>query len=294
MNTTFIVNPVAGRGKARRAWRFVEAWAKGQSFEWEVLFTRGPGEAGQLAAAAQRAGSRRLVVVGGDGTLQEVVNGMDRQEGIVGLIPAGTGNDFARTAGIPRQPLAAAQLLVDGAERVMDLGRVGDRLFLNVAGVGIDAQVAMEINLNFTHLTGPAAYLAALVKVLSYYRNAPVLLEVDGEVVEERVMLVAVGNGQYYGGGMRIVPPARVDDGWFHLCIVGDASPLETISTLPRLFNGSHLSHPKVRCLKGQRVSISSPVDLAIHADGEVVGSLPVEFSLQPAGVRVWGPPAEQ
>lgn len=290
MRTAVLVNPVAGRGQGRRVWRKVERAIRPVLGAPEVCFTDAPGSAARLANELQQQGYGRLVIVGGDGTLHEVVNGLDPSRVVIGMIPGGTGNDFSRCLGIPREPLAAVEVLARGEERRVDLGLVNGQVFTNVAGIGFDARVADEVNRHFRRLSGTAAYLAAVFKVLWSYRNVPVSVSLDGQAWQGKVFLLAVGNAQYYGGGMRIVPSAILDDGYFHVCLAGDVGRRDVLLTLPRVFSGRHVEHPLVEERKALRVVVDASVPLAVHADGEIVSSTPAEFTVLPAALRVLAP----
>lgn len=291
MKYAFIVNPLAGRGRARKTWQQVEPLLCRER-TGAVYYTTRAGEAVDLARQAQDQGASVLVAVGGDGTVLEVVNGMDLDRTVLGLLPAGTGNDLSRSLGYPACPRAVAAGLFRWGARAMDLGKTNYGYFTNVIGAGFDAQVAHEINANIKFLTGTAAYLAGILKILAIYRNAPMTLCCDGRSWEGKALLVAVGNGAYYAGGINIVPPARVDDGWFHLCLAKDVGKLDTLLMLPRLFKGGHTRHPKVEILQARRVTVDSPVPLMVQADGEILGPLPLTVELLPGALRVLAPAA--
>lgn len=289
MKAAFIVNPLAGRGKANEIWKEIAPRLK-ISCPYNVYYTEKAGDAMRLARQAQGEGATVLVSVGGDGTVHEIVNGMDLKRATLGLIPAGTGNDFCRSLDYPRDIYEIADNLLEWKSRRIDLGKMGDRYFVNVIGVGFDAQVADDVNRRFKKLTGFSAYLAGILKNLATYRNAPLELEYDGHRWSGKSLLVAVGNGQYYAGGLYIVPPAEPDDGWFHICLVKDIGRLEILKVLPSVISGSHTGHPHVAILKARRISIQSPVPLTIQADGEILGALPLTIEMQPRALAVLAP----
>ncbi|MEW6663113.1 MAG: diacylglycerol/lipid kinase family protein [Bacillota bacterium] len=280
METTFLVNPVAGRGKGLKVWRQLEKELRRKQVLYRVVYTEYCGAATDLARQLVNQGCSRLVVVGGDGTLQEVINGIDLDQILVGVIPGGTGNDFARSVGIPGEPSAALGVALSGREKRLDLGRIDGRYFLNIAGIGFDAQVAKEVNDSFKFLGGTKAYLAAVFKVLITYRNLPLRVEMDAQTWEGKALFVAVGNGQYVGGGMRVVPQAVLDDGLLHLCIAGDVGKLDALATLPKIFNGAHTRHPHVYQAAAKEVTVTSPVPVSVHVDGELMGTTPVTFRI--------------
>lgn len=287
MKTAIIINPQAGRGKCKKIWPAIKKIIMSQGIDCESYFTKSPGHASSLAKTLEIKGFQKIIVMGGDGTLHEVVNGLDTENVVLGIIPAGTGNDFCRSLGIPLNPQTAAKALFEAKEVRLDIGRVNDRFFVNVAGVGFDAQVAEEVNNNVKWLTGTAAYLFALFKLLISYRNIPLKIILDKNVVLDiKSFLLAVGNAQYYGGGMRIVPSAVIDDGFFHVCVAGNVNRLEVLTTLPKIFSGKHTEHSQVKEYKVKEIEIFSDYKAAVHADGEIVGYLPAKFTMLPGKLR--------
>lgn len=287
VDTAFIINPVAGRGRTAQVWEKIKEKLDRNRVHYKPYFTGRHGHGFELAAKAQKDGAERLVVLGGDGTLHEVINGMDRRRSAVGIIPTGTGNDFCRSAGLPLDPLEALRVLESGQMRSVDLGKVNGRFFINMAGIGLDAQVAYEVNRHFRFLRGTAAYVLALFKVLLTYGNREVELSLDGQTQRRKVLFVAVANGQFIGGGMKMVPPARLDDGWFHLCVAGDVGKFDTLLTLPKIYRGGHAKHPLVSFPQAKEVEITSTEPMVVHADGEIIGQLPAKFTIVPNGVNL-------
>ena len=286
--TAIIINPQAGRGKCKKKWPEIKSIIESQDIDFESYFTKAPGHASILAKDLETQGFTRIVVMGGDGTFHEVVNGLDAARVALGIIPAGTGNDFCRSVGIPLNPQITAQTLFKGRVIHVDLGCVNDRLFVNVAGVGFDARVAEEVNKNVKLLTGTSAYLFALFKLVVSYRNIALKVVLDNNIdLKINSFLLAIGNGRYYGGGMCIVPSALVNDGFFHICVAGDFKKIEVLTTLPKIFSGKHLEHPKVREYKAQAIEVFSDSREVVHADGEIVSCLPAKFSILPGKLKL-------
>lgn len=296
------MNPTAGNGRVRRRWPGIQRrLAAALGYEPEVWFTEGPGHAVELARAAAGGSYSWLAACGGDGTVHEVVNGLCRARFDDGMgeqvpallvVPAGTGNDFARSQGLPITVDESLNLLAQGAlqPRWIDAGHVAGRYFVNVGGVGFDAEVAAEVNRIGKRLPGAATYIWALLKKLVTYRNEGVVVEIGEQRLQQKILLLAVGIGRYYGGGMMILPEADPADGLLDACLGGDLSRLATLALLPRIFSGGHRGHPQVTFFRAERVRIDGPRRLHVHADGEVVGRLPVEFRCVPGAVRLLSP----
>lgn len=292
MRYRIVVNPTAGRGSAGRRWPAVAAELDRWGLDYEPHFTTGPGDATEVAQRAAGEGFDAVVAAGGDGTLTEVVNGLVGTGRPLGLLPLGSGNDFARAAGIGPDPLGAARLLANPVPRLVDLGRVDGRHFINVASAGMDAEIVRTMNEDLRYLRGAVAYVAATVTTLFRFRPAPVRLELDGVVHELEAVLVAVANGQYYGGGMKVTPRAVLDDGLLDVCVLGALGRLEFLRAFPSVYRGAHLAHPKIRTYRARRVVLRPAGERALlaQADGEIIGSLPQEFVVEPAALTLLGP----
>lgn len=287
-----ILNPVAGGGRAGRLAGWVsERLAARPDARFEV--TRRAGHAEELAAGA--AGHHdRVVAVGGDGTIQEVMNGLVNGEpgASIGIVPVGSGNDLARSLGLPRDPAAAWTVALGSAERSLDLALAtgGDgrtRWFGSAGGIGFDAQVAAAMATRSGWQRGQAGYLLTTLAELRRFSNRRIELVIDGVPRETRALFVAIANGEYYGGGMRIAPGASVDDGMLDLCIVGDVSRLTALRQLVNLYRGTHVDHPQVEMAHGHTIEVDGDPGTLTHLDGEPFGSLPLSVRLRPAAIRV-------
>jgi diacylglycerol kinase (ATP) len=291
--TLAIVNPVAGNGRARRVWQRVRAAVEDlRACEWVV--TEGIGHARELAARAAARGYERVVAVGGDGTVFEVANGLAKTPTALGIIPAGTGNDSARNFGIPGDPFAAARVATRGVDVPIDLGEIRraqtSTYFVSVAGFGFDAEVAWRVNRASRGwgkaLGGTRPYLAGVLQTLWQYRSPPMRLSVDQRLVVRRMFMVAVANSPSYGGGMRIAPQAVPDDGLLDVCLVRDVSRLDVLRLVPRIYSGGHVSHPAVELVRCRELTADADHRVRCHADGELVGELPVRVGIVPGGLR--------
>jgi len=297
-----IVNPTAGRGAARRAWAVVRPILAESGAEVEMAESTRHGHAAELAEAAARAGWPAVVALGGDGTVHEVANGVLRASdgraesaAALGVVPVGSGNDFALLATLSRDPAEAARRLL-GGERRVDVGRVrvggaGERWFTNGVGVGLDARVAVEANRN-RRFRGIAIYLWALARVLRTFDPPLVRVEMDdGEVMERPLTLVTVGNGGRHGGGFWICPDAVIDDGLLDVCVCDGLSTLQILRFLPKTIRGTHVGASCVHMRRVRRVRVTSAAPLAVHADGEIVSedARELEMEIAPGRLRLLG-----
>ncbi len=285
-----IVNPVAGRGRSRRVWPTIEAELRLQGLSFETVFTERPGHAKELAQQAVKSGYQVVVAVGGDGTLTEVVNGLAGSGVLLGLVPVGSGNDFARSLHIPQDITEAVGILAGGARLTVDLGRVGENYFINVAGVGFDAQVALTMAEKARWLKGTAAYVYAVFRCLFSCKPFPLRLELDGQEQRVNALLIAVANGQYIGGGMHIAPEAQVDDGYFDVVVLENISPFAFVKSFPSVFRGTHLTHPKIKLYRARNVSVeplTNGQQIPAQAEGNFIGCAPQVFGIIPAAQQV-------
>ena len=256
------------------------------------------GDAADYAAAA---GDRLVVAVGGDGTAHEVVNGLLRRTTghppKVGFLQRGTGADLRRSVAAPRRPEDVAAWLTTDRWRPLDVGRLststGRRYFINVADAGIGAEVVRRASRGPGVLGGTVNFLGAAVVSLLRHRNTPVRLRLDdGPVLHRRIRTIAVANGAYLGGAMRIAPRARPDDGWFEVVTIGDVSRWLGITSLPMLYRGTHDRLVQVEFGRARRVEIVSETPVGVEADGELAGTTPAVFEILPGALQVidWRP----
>ena len=291
-----IVNPAAGGGRAARLLPWLRERLATRP-DVSLLVTRRAGDAESAAADASAEARELVVAVGGDGTVQEIVNGVMVAGGRsrVGIVPVGTGNDLARSLGLPRDPAAAWTIAIGRGARQIDLmlATGGDgrrRWFGSAGGIGFDAQVAAAMATPSGWRRGKAGYLLTTLAELRRFQNRRVELTVDGIMTTPRVLFVAIANGEYYGGGMRIAPGAAVDDGMLDLCIVGNISRITALQQLANLYRGTHVRHPQVELRRGRSVAISGDAGTLVHLDGEPFGGLPLRVELHAARLTVAAP----
>lgn len=289
MRTHAIINPAAGGGRGGRAWPRIRPILQEAGWDLGESTTERRGHATELAAASS---ADVVIAVGGDGTANEVANGLlgARRKATLGVVPIGTGSDFARALGFPRDPVAAAGALVTARPRPVDVGEVNGRYFLTIAGAGFDGEVARQVNAWPKVLGGTVMYVLGILKMLATYTPVEVEIVLDGVPERERLFLIAVGNTAWNAGGMWTVPAARPDDGIFDIVIGGPLTRLEMLAVLPKVYSGRHLEHPKIRQARAREIRVTSATPLAIQADGESVGRLPATFVVHPGALTVLAP----
>jgi len=299
LHAKVIVNPVAGANSTHRKWPRISQRLRhvGLSFDYE--YTEGIGHAIELAKVAAGNGYRYLVAVGGDGTMNEVANGImgsaDSSDTVLGVVNTGTGSDFARSVGIPRHYLHACSLLTSPRRLLLDVGVVeyrsnGEtcrRYFVNAAGVGFDAAVVETTERFPKYFGGTLPYLAGLARTLFGYRNKAVTIGIDSGIEAKRVLSVVVANSGYFGGGMHVAPEARFDDSLLDVVTIGDMGKFELLKALPMVYNGTHVTHPKVSVKQTAHITIESQESILVHADGELLGEGPASFWLVPAALSI-------
>ncbi len=295
----FIVNPRAGLGG--RAFAAVASQLRERGVPYVGAATTGPGDARVLAQLASRGEFRAIVVVGGDGTVNDVVNGLATADGrimehtVLGVIPTGTAQDFARSIGIPLNRRAAVERLISGQESAIDVGRItfaDDRIhfFVNVFGAGFDAEVAERAQDVRGAIASIPAHMVGFAAALAGYQNQEIAITLeDAETapVRLRCIMVVIANGPSYAGVLRIAPNAVVDDGLLDLVVIGDVDKFEMLMNLGRVLTGTHLEHAKVEVHRTRALRLESTDVARVQADGEVVGRLPARVDVLPHALRV-------
>lgn len=262
----------------------------------EVVMSESPEHARTVAKTSAEAGAEIVVAMGGDGMVGMVGSALIGTGAALGLIPTGTGNDFAVALGYERKKPAAAVAYLDRpAFLEIDAGLIrwtgGEQHYMNVAGTGFDSDVTETANRMRTRVQGTAKYVAAVFKTLPGFRPGRFEVVTDGEHRTLLGMLLAVGNGVSYGGGMKITPGASFTDGMLDVTVIGAMSKPQFLANFPKVFRGTHVSHPKVTTLRGTRVEVSADRSFEVYADGEHVAPLPATFEVVPRALRVVVPP---
>ena len=299
----FIVNPNAAMGSTGREWPRIEKIARDRLGRFQAHLTTGPGDATILTRNALHKGAEIVVCVGGDGTLNEVVNGFMgkngpiRPDAMVGFIPRGTGCDFIKTVPIPVELNRALDLIITSHTCSIDLGRLeymdhhghsSSRYFHNIASFGLGGEVDERVNRSAKIFGGFISFLWSTLISILIYNKKRIHLTVDN-CFDQSVIIwnVVVANGQYHGGGMWVAPHAAVDNGLLHVTIIGDFSLAEVFWNLPNLYNGKLPQLKKVKTLVGKRVEASSDQQILLDVDGDQTGRLPVIIDIVPKAVRL-------
>jgi diacylglycerol kinase (ATP) len=295
-----IVNPAAGAGKTGKLWPRIMNVFKGYGLRFEHDMTEAPGHATELAKTAAQNGYNAVISVGGDGTINEIVNGLyasgNMRETLLGIVSTGTGGDYIRTVGFPRRFEDACRRFIQPEKRTVDIGVVEytknggreERLFVNFAGMGFDAEIVRRTTQQFKKLGALPSYLMGTFTTLVSYKNKKISMVVDGREEERKVCTVIMNNGRYGGGGMFTAPGADLDDGLLDVLIVGDLSKPDFLRSLPRIYRGTHLTHPKVEMKKAKQIEVKS-LDGRMHlqADGELLGEVPARFQMLPEALNI-------
>ncbi|MDX9719386.1 MAG: diacylglycerol kinase family lipid kinase [Myxococcota bacterium] len=304
MNAFFVVNPHARGGALGRRWPSIARRAEALFGPLHVGFTRAGGDATRLAREAVAQGFEWVLSCGGDGTHNEVLNGLVDERGharaCLGIVPAGTGGDFRRSLGLAHHVDAALQQLVDAEERVIDIGCIdfvghdgqpARRFFLNIAGCGMSGKVVELVNASTKRLGGKLTFFLASARAMLSYDFPRCALSCEQQACfDERHTLVAVSNGRFFGGGMQIAPAAKLDDGLFDVVIMRRRSRLSMLAGQHRLYSGRHLDGDGSDFVlhRAASVEVHSP-GLSLDVDGEGLGSTPARFWVIPAALRVRG-----
>ena len=284
-----LTNPTSGKGRGGRISATVAARLRDAGLAVRELVGRDADEALDLARATVVEGVGTLAVVGGDGMVHLAVQALAGSQTRLGLVPAGTGNDVARYLDLPRKDvLAATDVLIGGKERTIDLARVGSKYFVTVLAAGFDAKVNERAN-QMTWPRGQMRYNLATIAELRTFEPIPYVLDLDGEEHRFEAMMVAVGNGPSFGGGLRITEGALLDDGLLDVVVIRPMSKTALVRTYPKLFKGTHVHHPEYRHYPARTVTIAAPGVVA-YADGERIGALPLTVEVVPHALRVLVP----
>jgi diacylglycerol kinase (ATP) len=304
--THVIVNPESNRGRTRKRWGDIREAMKNFLREYKYEFTEKPCHATEITRQVIKEGTELVIGVGGDGTMNEIANGFfeDRQiinpEATLGIVPAGTGCDLTKSLNIPPGLGNALKVITEAPAVRMDVGRVqfknhegldDERFFLNVADFGLGGEVVRRVNQRRLERRA-SSYVRCLVTAMLQYRSKKVRIRIDGEdIPRDEYLIGAVANGRIFGKGMKIAPGARLDDGLFDSVLVRSLKFFEFCLHGWKLFNGSHLSHPKISLIRGRKVEAypEDEEEVLLELDGEQLGRLPATFEILPRNLAIKG-----
>jgi YegS/Rv2252/BmrU family lipid kinase len=297
-----IVNPNAGNSKGKKDWERISALLNEEGLSFNTKFTEKKGHAISFTKEGISEGFRKIITVGGDGTLNEVVNGVfsndtcPTNDVLLALIPVGTGNDWGRMFGIPLDYKKAIKIISENKQMAHDVGLVSfydgtekkQRYFINIAGLGFESVVVKRTNYQKDKgRSGKAIYFYNLLMSLLSYKNTRATMVLDEKIISADIFSLNVGNGRYCGGGMRQTPNALPDDGLLDVTIIKGMGKLEIIRNLKILYDGTILNHPKIDGFKCKKIKVTSDSIIYVEADGESLGHTPAEFSIIPSGINI-------
>ncbi|WP_407308814.1 diacylglycerol/lipid kinase family protein [Desulfosporosinus sp. SB140] len=299
-----VVNPHSAGGCTGKRWPEFLKRLEHEGYSVEFEYTSGPGDATDLTRKILQAGYKHIISVGGDGTMNEVVNGFFSDGHLINsnadlaLLSHGTGGDFIRSLMMPKGIEGFLKILRQGYKRSIDVGEVqfkseseqAQRYFLNVADVGLGGETVARVNQQNKLLGGKLSFLLGAILSILHYRNKNMVCVIDGkDRIEGRLNSIMVANGRYFGGGMMIAPNAEIDDGFFDVIILGDFSTWTLLKHLPKIYRGEHLKIPGVTERRGGSVAISSEEKALLDIDGEQPGQAPVTFIIHRKLLQLWG-----
>lgn len=298
-----IVNPVSANGATAKEWPEYEAALKASGYSFDVVFTNYPNHATELARQALKQGFKTIMSVGGDGTMNEVLNGFFENGAILDetarlvVFSRGTGCDFIRSLGIKKGIEDLLSVLERSREKRVDVGlskfkgydgKEKTRYFLNVSDIGIGGETTNRVNKHSKLLKGFLSFLIGAVATIILYRNKNFEIVIDDSTeIKGKMNSVIVANGRYFGGGMQVAPEASMTDGIFDILIFGNLSKLELIRSFPLIYSGSHLNHPKLKLYKGRKVKVHCHEKALFEVDGEQPGTADAEFEILPEAINI-------
>ena len=289
MKHIFIINPKAGKEKSLDLIPFIEECFKDKAEEYVIRVTEYPGHATELAKQYSSMSECRIYSVGGDGTVNEIVNGIAGTEAALGVIPTGSGNDFVRSVHDTFDIKEMLISTINGEEKSIDLARANDKYFINISSIGFDADVVFNADKfkKVRGITGSMAYVISIVYTIFLKKVCNIRIDIDGKKMQRKVILAAVANGKYYGGGIIPTPEAKLDDGLFDICMVSDLSRIKMLGLFPKYMKGQHAQLKQVSFFKGKKIYIESEYDLCLNIDGEILTAKTVNFEILENAIKV-------
>jgi len=295
-----LANPTAGGGLARETLPRLQKFALEKQWRAEFRSAESSAEFARIAREEAAGGRERIFALGGDGTFQALLNAVKGNSNVsIGVLPAGGGNDLAAALGLPPDPVQAAErILAQGEVVLLDVARVrtadgAERLYMGGGGVGLDAEAARFASGAYRKMRGRSRYLLSAIRALGKFRGIEVRVSLEGaeqSSLQGTALVLGILNTPSYGGGLRLAPEARLDDGRLDLVLLENLSTLEIAGILPRLALSGEIRTARIQRHRVTRVRIETERPCAFHADGEIVGMTPVEIAVVPQVMRVWRP----
>lgn len=285
MHLKLIYNPSAGRGRARRLVSEIEEYLRAHGARVDSQPSASASDLTRIAAESSRADYDRVVVVGGDGTLNLAVREFDLAKGTIALIPSGSGNDFARGVGLPRDVRGACENALNGRVREVDVAVANDLRYLTIAGLGFDSEVGEYAN-KVRFLRGSLVYFYSILRVLPKFTPRPVRIRTENDSRDQHIMFAAIANTRYYGGGIPISPDAVPDDGMLDACIVRETTRMQLLMTLPKAYSGAHVRTPYAEIRRCREFHFESETPMTVVADGDPLTKTPVSFGILPQRLK--------
>ena len=286
-----ITNPISGKGTAAVVAEQASQRLTAEGYSGRLELTTQSGDANRIAREAIENGSYWIIACGGDGTIHEVVNAIaEKPDVVLGVLPCGKGNDFAEALKIPTKPVEAIEVLLKGATRQVDLGKIGDHYFDTIVTCGYDAEVSRRVTEEGAPFSGTASYVYTAITTLFSYQSPDARLEGDFGSYEGKILLTATGITASYGGGMKIVPEAIIDDGLFDVCIIEPVPHRTVLRLLATLFWGGHAGHRAVRMHRTKSLTIETDPPILLYADGERICYTPATVEIVERGLTVIAP----
>ena len=283
----FIINPAAGNGEAKNTINLIHSKLEDTGLEYSISISGFVGDVERISVEAVENGYTDIVAVGGDGTVLEAFNGLFNKDVNLGLIPAGTGNDFVKMININKNFEEAIDKIIEGNTKIIDIGVVNDTHFLNVVGMGIDGEIVKKTEQVKKIIKGSPAYIYSTFSTLINYKCKNVRIEIDGEIYNRKVYLVAVGNGKYFGGGMMVTPGAELDSENFEIVIINEMTRSKFAILFRKVFSGNHVHEDPVEVFYGKNVKIISEDPLMVNADGNIIGESIANIHILPKAQKV-------
>lgn len=283
-----LANPLAAGARAMKLLPKVEQALTSAHVDFKTVIASDIPHAKAIIRSATTLGEC-VVVFGGDGSIRTAAHQLVHSNGLLAILPAGRGNDFARMLNYPLNPVDSCHVLSRGQEKTIDIGVVNQHAFLTICTIGLDAAVN-ELANRIHFINGPAVYLFSGLFVLPRWKPKHFHLIIDGQEFEHFGHSVAIANGKYYGGGMKLAPDASISDGILDVILIGMISKYRLLLNLPRLYKGTHIAEEGVRIIRGRHIIIRATNELPVYADGDALSFTPAEISIRPAALRVLVP----